>query len=71
MRIRDPGWKKFGSGMEKFGSGMIRNTSRMTLRSPEGDFLPTEDLVTHVGDVVKHCLVLHHEVLLKYPVRLH
>jgi hypothetical protein len=22
MRIRDPGWKKFGSGMEKIGSGM-------------------------------------------------
>jgi len=21
MRIPDPGWKKFGSGMEKFGSG--------------------------------------------------
>jgi hypothetical protein len=33
--------------------------------------LHTEDLVTHVGDVVKHCLVLHHEVLLKYLVKLH
>jgi hypothetical protein len=22
MRIWDPGWKKFGSGMEKFGSGI-------------------------------------------------
>jgi hypothetical protein len=21
-RIRDPGWKKFGSGMEKYGSGI-------------------------------------------------
>ncbi len=59
MWIRDPGWKKFGSGM-------VRNTGIMTLRSPEGDVLLTEDLVAHVGDVVKHCLVLHHEVLLKY-----
>jgi hypothetical protein len=22
MRIRDPGWKKFGSGIEKYGSGI-------------------------------------------------
>ncbi len=22
MRIRDPGWEKFGSGKEKFGSGI-------------------------------------------------
>jgi hypothetical protein len=22
MRISDPGWEKFGSGMEKFGSGI-------------------------------------------------
>ncbi len=22
MRVRDPGWKKFGSGIEKFGSGI-------------------------------------------------
>jgi hypothetical protein len=49
----------------------IRNTGRMALRSPEGDVLLTKDLVAHVGDVVKHCLVLHHKVLLKYPVRLH
>jgi hypothetical protein len=30
IRIRDPGWKKFGSGMEKFGSG-IKHPGSATL----------------------------------------
>jgi hypothetical protein len=60
IRIRDG---KIGSGIKHSGSAKFGRTA---LRSPERDVLLTEDLVTHVGDVVKHCLVLHHEVLLKY-----
>jgi hypothetical protein len=33
MRIRDPGWKKFRSGMEKFGSATLGCWIRIRFRS--------------------------------------